>query len=251
MRPGTSTRHPGPMDKKSDLRRLVLGLTIGSFAIAALLGVIALLSGGEFGETQGRVLLTTLTVGIASIAILCALATDETPYAKLGVVAGLVVLWPTVQSLMMVWGYEPSWDDDTFYKIYGLGLVIAATLAQACLLLGNGGHITRIRPLMNATLAIAAALAVIGCVEIILEDGSWWRVMGVLGILDALGTVVTIAMGAFGRRDLNEDARAKDSTDRMVVPEDLADLVRTRAEETGQTPEQVLREALTRADRLS
>ena len=232
------------MDTTPDIRRLVLGLTVGSFAIAALLGVIALLSGGEFGETQGRVLMTTLTVGIASIAILCALATDETPYTKLGVVTGIVVLWPTVQSLMLVWGYEPSWDDATFFKIYGLGLVIAGTLAQACLLLGNGGHITRIRPLMNATLAVAAALAVIGCVEIVLEDGSWWRVMGVLGILDALGTVVTIAMGAFGRRDLNEDARAKEPTDQLILPADLVGLVRERAQETGQTPEQVLRAAL-------
>jgi hypothetical protein len=244
MRAATVDRQAGAMDTTSDIRRLVLGLTIGSFAIAALLGVIALLSGGQFGETQGRVLMTTLTVGVASIAILCALATAETPYVKLGVVAGIVVLWPTVQSLMLVWGYEPSWDDATFFKIYGLGLVIAGTLAQACLLLGNGGHITRIRPLMNATLAVAAALAVIGCVEIILEDGSWWRVMGVLGILDALGTVVTVAMGAFGRRDPNHPAVA----DQLVVPADLSALVRARAEVTGQTPEQVLRTALTTAD---
>lgn len=251
MRAAAAYRHAEAMDTTPDLRRLVLGLTIGSFSIAALLGVIALLSGGEFGETQGRVLMTTLTVGIASIAILCALATDETPYTKLGAVTGIVVLWPTVQSLMLVWGFDPAWDDTTFYKIYGLGLVIAGTLAQACLLLGNGGHITRIRPLMNATLAIAAALAVIGCVEIILEDGSWWRVMGVLGILDALGTVVTIAMGAFGRRDLNEDAPTKSPAGQLTLPADLVDLIRARSEETGRTPEQVLRAALTQADHSS
>lgn len=251
MRPPADDRHAEDMNTTSDLRRLVLGLTLGSFSIAALLGVIALLSGGEFGETQGRVLGTTLTVGIASIAILGCLATDETPYTKLGVVGGVAVLWPTVQALMLVWGFEPSWDDDTFYKVFGLGLVIAFTLAQACLLLGNGGHIARIRPLMNATLAVAAVLAVIACVEILLEDGSWWRVMGVLGILDALGTVVTVAMGAFGRRDLDEDAPAKDANHQMVVPEDLFDLIRARAEETGQTPEQVLRAALTSADHRS
>ena len=239
------------MDTTPDIRRLVLGLTIGSFSVAALLGVIALLSGGEFGETQGRVLMTTLTVGIASIAVLCALATDETPYTKLGVVAGIVVLWPTVQSLVAIWEIGPNWvGTGDFWRVYGLGLVIAGTLAQACLLLGNGGHITRIRPLMNATLAIAATLAVIGCVEIILEDGSWWRVMGVLGILDALGTVVTVAMGAFGRRDLNPPASSLQSapSDQLVVPADLSVLVRARAEETGQTPEQVLRAALTTAD---
>jgi len=240
------------MDTTPDLRRLVLGLTIGSFSIAALLGVIALLSGGEFGETQGRVLGTTVAVGVACVAILCCMATDDTPYTKLGVVGGIVVLWPTVQALMMIWGFDPA-GDGTFYQIFGLGLIIGGTLAQACLLLGNGGHIARIRPLMLSTLAVAAVLAVIGCVEILLEDGSWWRVMGVLGILDALGTVATVAMGAFGRRDLNRPETTPHPTaaDQLVLPADLADLVRSRSEETGQTPEQVLREALTRADRLS
>jgi hypothetical protein len=73
--------------------------------------------------------------------------------------------------------------------------------------------------------------------------------MGVLGILDALGTVVTVAMAAFGRRDArHQPVAVQPRTDQLVVPADLADLVRARAEESGRTPEQVLRAALTTAD---
>ncbi len=235
------------MDTTSDLRRLVLGLTIGSFSIAALLGVIALLGGGEFGETQGRVLGTTITIGVACVAVLCCLATGGTAYSRLGVLGGFAVVWPTAQSLMLVWGFEPDWDDATFFKIYGLGLVIAFTLAQSCLLLATAGSVARVRILLYGTLTVAAALCVVGCVEILAEDGSWWRVMGVLGILDVLGTVVTVAMAKFGR-DRAPAGRAPVG-DAILIPVDVADALRARAESEGRSVEDVLRDAVLGSDR--
>lgn len=247
MRTTTGRRHAEAMDTTSDLRRLVLGLTIGSFSIAALIGVIALLGGGDFGETQGRVLGTTITVGIACVAVLCCLATGGTPYSRLGVVGGFAVLWPTAQSLMLVWGFDPDWNDDTFFKAYGLGLVIAFTLAQACLLLATAGSVTRVRTLLYGTLAVAAALCVIGCVEILAEDGSWWRVMGVLGILDVLGTVVTVAMAKFGR-DRGPAVQAP-AGDRILIPADVAEVLRARADAEGRSVQDVLRDAVLGTDR--
>lgn len=44
---------------KASLRRTMIALTIGSFSIAALLGVLSLLGGGDFGEPELRVLATT------------------------------------------------------------------------------------------------------------------------------------------------------------------------------------------------
>ncbi len=41
-----------------DRRRIVAGTVIGSFSIAAFLGIVALLGPGEFSENQGRVVLT-------------------------------------------------------------------------------------------------------------------------------------------------------------------------------------------------
>lgn len=245
MRPVLADRHAEVMDTTSDLRRLVLGLTIGSFSIAALLGVIALLGGGGFGETQGRVLLTTLTVGVACVAMLCCLGTDGTPYARLGVVGGIAVLWPTAQSLMLIWGYDDNtFDNDSFYQVYGLGIVVAFTLAQACLLLATAGNVGRVRGLLRFTLVVAAALAVIACGEIAAEDGSWWRVMGVLGILDVLGTVVTVAMAKFGRdRHQSETART------IVVPADVADALRARAQSEGRSVDAVLRDAVLGSER--
>ncbi|MDO9589749.1 MAG: hypothetical protein Q7J04_01230, partial [Microcella sp.] len=46
---------------------------IVSFSLAAVVGIIALLS-GDFGETQGKIILTTLLMGATSITALCHLA---------------------------------------------------------------------------------------------------------------------------------------------------------------------------------
>ena len=55
----------------SAFRRIAATLTIGSFSIAALMGIVALLGGGDFGEGEGKIVLTTLIVGSASICMLC------------------------------------------------------------------------------------------------------------------------------------------------------------------------------------
>ena len=76
------------------IRKVIVRVTIGSFSLAALLGIIALLRGGEFGQTQFRVLLTTLLVGVVSIAVLCYLATAGRPSQPVGVAGGVIVLFP-------------------------------------------------------------------------------------------------------------------------------------------------------------
>ena len=65
--------------------------------------MIALIGGGAFGATEGRVLLTTLLVGVASVAVLCYLATAGTPYQWVGVVGGVVLVAPVVTALFMIW----------------------------------------------------------------------------------------------------------------------------------------------------
>ena len=56
------------------IRTAIVRITIGAFSLAALIGVMALLGGGAFGAIEGRILLTTLLVGVASMAVLCYLA---------------------------------------------------------------------------------------------------------------------------------------------------------------------------------
>ena len=180
------------------IRRAIATLTIVAFSIAALLGVVALL-GGSFGDTEYRIVLTTVLVGVASIAMLCYLATAGTAYQGVGVTGGLVLLVPLVTGLLLIW--DGSGAGEGTSKAFGIGVIAAATLAQACLLVVLAdGEAAGIRLLLGLTLLVAGLLglllcalvlgATIGEVEI--------RIMGVLGILDVLGTVVVAALSKVG-----------------------------------------------------
>ncbi|CAI9405433.1 ribbon-helix-helix domain-containing protein [Nocardioides sp. T2.26MG-1] len=183
-------------------RAVIVRLTIGSFSVAALMGVAALLSGGSFGRTEGRVLLTTLLVGVASVAVLCYLATAGTSFQTVGVAGGVTVAVPVVTGLLLIWADLGSGPQDAAGRTFGAGTTVAATLAQACLLLvlGARGRPT-LRGLLAGTLVLASVLAVALSVVIVAQDdppSGVLRGMGVVAILDVLGTVVVSALSRFG-----------------------------------------------------
>jgi F0F1-type ATP synthase assembly protein I len=183
-------------------RAVIVRLTIGSFSVAALLGVAALLSGGSFGRTEGRVLLTTLLVGVASVAVLCYLATAGTPFQATGIAGGGSVAVPVMTGLLLIWGDLGADPQDVAGRTFGVGTTVAATLAQACLLLVLGARARPVvRALLVGTLVLASVLAVSLSVVLVAQDdppSAVLRGMGVVAILDVLGTVVVSALSRFG-----------------------------------------------------
>ena len=229
------------MNETSTFRRVAVALTIGSFSIAALMGIIALLSGGDFGEGQVKVLLTTLIVGCASICVLCYLATAGSPWAAVGGVGALVLVLPVVTSLVLVWH---DWDDFSFPdeawgKWFGVGAVLAATLAQICLLLALATR-SGLRFVLWSTIALATVLAVVisGMIINEVETDNGWRFIGVVAILDVLGTLVTIALAKFGRGP----ARFED--DPLLLPPGLDAQLAERAAAQGRSRASLLAEAV-------
>jgi hypothetical protein len=186
------------MNQTSTFRRTAAVLTIGSFSLAALMGIVALLGGGDFGAGEARVLLTTLIVGCASICMLGYLATTGTRWGVVGVVGSVVLVLPVVTSLILVWS---DWDSDTegVWKAYGIGVVAAATLAQICMLLALSVDRPALGLVLWPTVALAAFLAVLVSGTILgeVDAGDVWRLIGVIAILDVLGTLVTIALAKF------------------------------------------------------
>ena len=227
----------------SRFRRVVTTLTIGSFSVAALMGIVALLGGGDFGENEARVLLTTLTVGSASICVLCYLATSGSRWAFVGYTGDVVLVLPVVTALMLVWS---DWrgDSDGPLKAFGVGVVLALTLAQLSLLLALAGD-GRLGVILWPTVAIAAAVA--GLVSAMILGGvdgdDVWRFVGVLAILDVLGTLVTIALAKFGDRG---KPQTRDDRLRVVLSADQTDALARLSASSGRTPEQLVGDAVDR-----
>lgn len=218
-----------------DLRTLVVRLVVGSFSVAALLGIAALLGGADLDGTGGQVLLTTLVVGVESLAVLCYLAVGTGRWAPVGVLGGIVSLVPAGISLFLVWG---GWDGDgdLLFRAYGIGLTLALSLAQACLLLGSAdGASGRARTLLVSTLGLVTLLALMIVVAILADGdlgGSYFRLLGVVAILDVLGTVVAIVTLRFSRRDTTHGEPSAHA--RLAAA----------AQERGTTPDALLAELL-------
>lgn len=191
-----------PSSGHAPVRRVIVTVTIVSFSVAALLGVLALL-GGDFGDTQVRVLLTTVTVGVVSIGVLCYLSVAGTPFQAVGVLGGVAVLVPLATALLLIWAEEPiGRNDDAVWEAFGVGAIVAGTLAQACLLLAIAHRKSPVvRVLLALTLVLAGLLAAIMSALVLgaLPDEEYVaRGFGVLAILDVLGTVVVAALAKFG-----------------------------------------------------
>lgn len=220
-----------------DLRKLVIYLVIGSFSIAALMGIIALL-GGDFGDTQAKVLLTTVIVGVESIAVLCYLAVAGRPSAIVGILGGLVSLVPFGLALWLTWTEMDGYGNDGEWETFGVGVTIAASLAQACLLLAVA-DLKKLGWMLIGTLVTIAIVA--GMITLAILDGSdlgddFWRTFGVVAILDVLGTVVLAAMKAFGRG-------RPDAEPALMTPA-LESRITTAAKERGVSPAGLIADAL-------
>lgn len=229
------------MNETSTFRRVAATLTIGSFSVAALMGIAALLGAGDFGENQARVLLTTLIVGCASICVLCYLATAGTRWVLVGVAGAVAAIVPTATALVLVWSDWEGGDTTGLMKTFGIGLVVALTLAQLCLLLALAGSRRSLAPVLWATVIMAAVVALIVS-GLITEaiDFDVWQLLGIVAILDVLGTLVTIALAKFGGRD---EAPA-DGRVRLTLSPGQSAGIAARSRATGRPAEELVAEAV-------
>jgi len=229
-------------------RRAAVITIIVSLSLTALLGIIVLFT-GEFGEVQGRILLTALLVAGFSIAALCDLALAGRTLrvaALFGVAVALVAL---VLGVVVIWH---DWSDGGFGEIlraFAIAGIWAVSLAQANLLLLLA-HRRRsaVRVGLFATIGFIVLVAVLVSLPI-LTNGEipgdaapdYWRGFGVAVILDALGTIVVPVLALFLRDDVDQPVSAGPVEAGWVqLPAELAERVARAATAAGATPEQVV-----------
>jgi hypothetical protein len=239
------------MNETSTFRRAAATLTIGSFSLAALMGILALLGGGSFGDGEARVLLTTLIVGCASICALCYLATAGTPWAPVGVVGAVTLILPVATSLVLVWADWDLFDNDMdgTWKAFGIGVVAAVSLAQICLLLALAGNRESLRFVLWSTVGLAVLLAILvsGMILGEVDAGDVWRFIGVVAILDVLGTVVTIALAKFGgRREPERPGYTPNHLVRVTLSDAHAAAIEDLSRASGRPPADLVAEAVDR-----
>ncbi|MEO9014967.1 MAG: hypothetical protein ABI275_06560 [Terrimesophilobacter sp.] len=183
------------------IRRVAVIFIIVSLSLTALVGIATLL-GGDFGEVQGRIMMTTLVIGAFSVLALADLAVAGRRFEWCGYTGILAAAVGLVVGLYLVWTDAEA--DAVFWKTLGIAAVLAASLAHANLLLLLGERRRSVvRTSLWITVGVIAVLAGM-IIALIVTDGdigtdTYARILGTVAILDGLGTILVPVVSRFLR----------------------------------------------------
>jgi len=201
------------------LHRLALHCCIGFFCVAALWGILLILTGG-FNWLGLRVLITATTVSVAGGCLMaCTSFGVRTVYKPLAVVgAGVVVLAATLL-MIGVWGEV---DSEGFWRLTGVTTVWGIAITHGFTILAMRVH-PRYQLIQFVVTFTAAVLALMVSAPIIDDslfgryiDETWYfRLMAVVAIVLALGTILMPIFKRLSRGEMEseEDVEASTTTD--------------------------------------
>lgn len=243
------------------VRRIAIWTVIISLVVTALIGIYTIV-GGEFGETQGKVMLTTLAVAGFSILALCHLAVfgrDVKVFGWVGIGTSGVALGLAATLIWWNWTDYMSEPRDLYLnltKSFAVSALVAVSLAHANLmLLLQNSPFRWIRTALSVALVFITIVPAL-VIPVLLTDGTfppmsfqdvYWRFFGVILILDALATIalpVTTLIVRSQRKNLAVEPAVPKAASAATINVSLSGVnaawVKTRATETGTTADQVI-----------
>jgi hypothetical protein len=186
------------------IRRIAIVAIIVSLSLTAIVGIVALLS-NEYGAVQGNILTTAVLVAAFSTLALCHLAVLGRPVRVVGFVGLALGTVSLVLGLVQIW---TGWNfSDEVFRWFGITGIAATSLAHAnLLLLLSGRRHSLVRISLAVTLAAIAGVALLLILPIATRGefpgehyDAYSRWLGVIAIIDALGTIVTPIVAPFVR----------------------------------------------------
>lgn len=178
--------------RASLLRRVIVGVIIVSFGLAALGGIVVLL-GAELGDPAWKVLGTTALVGACSVAVLCCASLLGRRLQAVGLVGAAVSIVAAIMSIVALWA-QPSWEAEFFWDVLWTLVAASVGLSFACLLLLLADRRQRIvRVGLVVTLALFALVFVLVVYPVWTDSSAgdvYSRTLGIASILAALGAIV-------------------------------------------------------------
>lgn len=187
------------------IRRTLIRLTIVALSITALVGIVSLLI-GRFETIQGNIMLTTGAVALFSVSVLCHLAVATRRYRIVSYLGTAFSLAALALGLVIIWA-GPELNFESYLNLLGALVVMAFCFAHANLLLVLASHPGRVVKVslwitISAIGVVAAMLTVLFLRPEFLnfiDPDSFWKLLGVAAILDALGSIVLPIARRFSR----------------------------------------------------
>ncbi|MGJ9371848.1 hypothetical protein [Nesterenkonia sp. CF4.4] len=174
---------------------------IGSFCLAAAAGIFVLI-GVSFDETGARVLGTTLTVGLFSLAMLCCGAVFNRKTQLVGIVGVVVCLLTLGWSIFLIWseGYH-EWN---VYQVLLSGITFTVAFSFASLVLASATQRDKLVRSLLWSFLVLITVSILLTLLLIWDEG--WegellpRAYGIVLILAVLCGVVAPLLSSLRNR---------------------------------------------------
>jgi hypothetical protein len=192
------------MFNKQKLKRYFIVTIIASLVLGAILGILALLF-GSFGWFEGRIMLSTLAIGVMSITSLANLRNLESDHASYRRFAWASITFSMIALLLalsLIWISV----DNTPWKPTLVFFILAVSTSHASLLLSERAKSKMIDVAVSTTLACIALVAGLLIYLVVLQSvevgETFYRLLGVFAIIDVLGTIVTPILARLAKNQL-------------------------------------------------
>lgn len=172
---------------------------IASLSISALIAILVFLF-GNFGETEFKLLFTTLTLGVYSLTGLCSsVLYDRKKYLSLsfsGITVSVIGFLITVGAIWEIVEFHDVW------KLVIIFIIVAVSVAHSSILLLARSDKNSINICLSATIIFISIIALM-LIHLVLNEFSYrtdeffYRLLGVFAVLDVLGTIVTSILRKF------------------------------------------------------
>jgi len=197
------------MALRSQTQRTLLLSFIASIALCGLVGIYCLIL-GSFDDLAARVLGTTTAVATASIlALASAVPWERRRWHPIGACGFTVVAVALLLVLVAIW-LEPSFGHE-FYNLMFIACVVAVAVPHIGLL-----SLARLRRqyewvrICNVIVIVMLTCQILLSILGEIDSEFWYRFMGVLGILDACGTIAVPVLHRISAIRIGEEVHTVD-----------------------------------------
>ena len=182
------------------MKKIILKTLIITFIISALLGIgIVLLD--IWNEVTAKILLSTVTIFSASIPGLCCSISYEKSKNKVVPLIGMIVTTIScIYFLLLVWELITiNWANDFTWDFMSTCILLPISFGYISLMLLIDSEDNKVNVFKIGTIILSVILDILILVEIYANIIMNWKLLVILGILIALGTIVTPLMNKLSK----------------------------------------------------
>ena len=177
------------------MKKIILKVLIATFIISALLGIgIILLD--WWNEVTAKILLTTVTIFSASIpGLCCSISYEKSKNVVVPQIGMIVTTISCIYFLLLIWELITfKWASEFTWDFMSTCILLPISFGHMSLMLLIDSDDDKVNIFKIGTISLSVILNILILVEIYANIVMNWKLLVILSILIALGTIVTPLM---------------------------------------------------------